>query len=498
MKPTVLIVDDEPAGRRVIESVLFAQGYELEFASNGREALQKAAALKPDLILLDLMLPEMDGMEVCQRLRSDRELAEVPVVVITALDDRNTRIACLDAGADDFISKPFDRAELRARVRTITRLNRYRLLHERDLITSWIAEKASDGYLQLHADDAILFANSRARFFLGLDMDASKPILETFMQTVSRQYHLHPESAWAGWPVTAGSAQNRYFVRPESTTAHEFWLEAAVFETRMAEGAPSTRIVRLRDVTADILNRRNTRSFGEAITHKIRTPATQMVASLDLLAKHAPKMSADDLVQFSSAALRGAKRLQDTLDRILRYSNLRPASEDAQGFCLRDMAALVQKVGGETGLEGVEITVSEESLVERRLTLSLQALEVVLWETLGNSKKFHPAQTPKVWVEAFLSGEAQMTLRISDDGVSLSPKQLASAWIPYIQGEKDFTGEMPGMGLGLSTVSAIVWGAGGSCRMMNRESGSGVIVELTLPIASVQTPPAINQAGGQR
>lgn len=497
MKPTILIVDDDPAGRKVIESVLFAQGYRLEYAASGREALQKAGELRPDLILLDLMLPEMDGLEVCQRLRSDPELAEAPVVVVTALDDRNTRIACLDAGADDFITKPFDRAELRARARSITRLNRYRLLHQRDLITAWIAEKASDGYLQLHADDMILFANSRARFFLGLEMDASKPVAETFFHAILRQYRPHPETAWAGWPASAGSVQNRYLVRPESATAHEFWLEAAVFETRITEESPQTRIVRLRDVTADILNRRNTRSFGEAITHKIRTPVTQMVASLELLAKHAPKMSADDLVQFSSAALRGAIRLQDTLDRVLKYSNLRPASEGTQGLCLRNITALIQKVSGEIGLEGVDIAVSEKSLA-KSLTLPLQALEVVLWETLGNSKKFHPAQTPQVRVEAFPSGDAQTTLRISDDGVSLSPKQLASVWLPYIQGEKDFTGEMPGMGLGLSTVSAIVWGAGGSCRMMNRESGGGVIVELTLPTADAPVSPDMDQAGGQR
>src|SRR4026209_1545389 len=181
MKPTILVVEDEPSGRKVIESILINQGYNIEFAANGREALKQASLLKPDLVLLDIMLPEMDGIEVCQHLRKDKELGEVPVVMITALDDRNTRIACIDAGADDFISKPIDRAELRARVRSITRLNRYRLLHERDLITSWIAEKASDGFLQLNAADQILYANSRARFYLGLDVDPTEPISDTFL-----------------------------------------------------------------------------------------------------------------------------------------------------------------------------------------------------------------------------------------------------------------------------------------------------------------------------
>lgn len=128
----VLIVDDNPMGRETLEDLLYGQGYTLAFAADGPEALQQAAALKPDVILLDVMMPGMDGFEVCRHLRADPHLAEVPVVMVTALDDSESRLRGLDAGADDFISKPFKRAELRARIKTITRLNRYRsLLEER-------------------------------------------------------------------------------------------------------------------------------------------------------------------------------------------------------------------------------------------------------------------------------------------------------------------------------------------------------------------------------
>ena len=486
MKPTILIVDDEPAGRKVIESVLINQGYNLEYASNGREALQQASTLKPDLILLDLMLPEMDGMEVCHHIRKDRDLAEVPIVMVTALDDRNTRIACLDAGVDDFISKPFDRAELRARVRSITRLNRYRLLHERNMITSWIAEKASDGYLQVRADDRILFANPRARFYLGLDRDQNQPIKGTFKEVVSRQYMLHPEPAWEGWPASAmNTTQNRFLVRPESQTAHEFWLEAALFETRAAEGGPLMRIIRLRDVTSDILNRRNTRSFGEAITHKIRTPVTHIVSSLDLLSRLAPQMSQADIMQFSNTALRGARRLNDTLDRILKYSNIQSLSGSADGLPLNELRSLVEKVSADIGIAPVTVTIATE-VEDARLSLPVQSLEVVLWEILGNSRKFHPSGKPNITIEAFCAQPGQVTLCLSDDGVSLSPRQLSIAMLPYYQGEKDFTGEAPGMGLGLSTVNAILWGVGGTCRIMNREVGAGVRVELTIPEARTE------------
>lgn len=125
---TILIVDDSPVGRETLEAVLYNQGYQLLFAHDGPQALAQAIERPPDLILLDVMMPVMDGFEVCRRLRATPLLAEVPIIIVTTLDDQKSRLQGLEAGADDFLSKPFNRLELRARVRTITRLNRYRHL----------------------------------------------------------------------------------------------------------------------------------------------------------------------------------------------------------------------------------------------------------------------------------------------------------------------------------------------------------------------------------
>ena len=134
---TILIVDDTPVGRETLEALLYKQGYTLAFASNGPETLVRAEELMPDLILLDVMMPGMNGFEVCSRLRENPITAEVPVIMVTALDDQTSRVKGIEAGADDFITKPFNRVELRARVKTILRLNRYRRLQdERSLLIS--------------------------------------------------------------------------------------------------------------------------------------------------------------------------------------------------------------------------------------------------------------------------------------------------------------------------------------------------------------------------
>jgi putative two-component system response regulator len=132
MTSTVLIVDDEYSGRQTLESVLDGDGYNIVMAENGFEALEKARSIQPDVILLDIMMPGMTGFEVCQKIRSDPLVAEIPIIVLTALDDRDSLLKALKAGADDFIAKPFDRYELRARLVGITKLNRYhKLVKER-------------------------------------------------------------------------------------------------------------------------------------------------------------------------------------------------------------------------------------------------------------------------------------------------------------------------------------------------------------------------------
>ncbi len=125
-QPRVLIVDDEPSSRATIEAMLSSENYELYFAENGTEALVMAAEIRPDIILLDVMMPGMNGFEVCKKFRAMPYLTEIPIVLVTALDDQESRMAGIKAGADDFVTKPFDRHELRLRVQNLTRLNQYR------------------------------------------------------------------------------------------------------------------------------------------------------------------------------------------------------------------------------------------------------------------------------------------------------------------------------------------------------------------------------------
>ncbi len=121
-KPRILCVDDEPINLKLYDAVLLPQGYDVLHAASGARALEIIANEKVDLVLLDVMLPEMNGYEVCCRIKGDPEWAGLPVVMITSLQERRARIQGIEAGADDFISKPIDQGEVLARIRGLLRL----------------------------------------------------------------------------------------------------------------------------------------------------------------------------------------------------------------------------------------------------------------------------------------------------------------------------------------------------------------------------------------
>ncbi len=123
-KPTVLVVDDHPASRMTAVALLSVEGYRVLEADSGPAALQAVHEGNPDLILLDVMMPGMDGFEVCRRLKQDEHTRLIPVVFITALNDRRARLRGIEAGGDDFLTKPFDQLELSARVKSLVHQRR--------------------------------------------------------------------------------------------------------------------------------------------------------------------------------------------------------------------------------------------------------------------------------------------------------------------------------------------------------------------------------------
>ena len=124
-KKKILVVDDEEQNIKLFSSLLRAEGYETDTAMNGREAVDKVKASSPDLVLLDIMMPDMDGYEACSLIRSDAASANIPVVIVTALSDRESKLRGLEVSANEFLTKPIDRVELILRVKNLLKIKEY-------------------------------------------------------------------------------------------------------------------------------------------------------------------------------------------------------------------------------------------------------------------------------------------------------------------------------------------------------------------------------------
>ena len=274
-KETILIADGEPLGRETLNALLMSQGYNLVFAASGPETLTKAAEVKPDLLLLDAIMPGIDGFEICQRLRADATVAETPIIMVTSLDDGASRLRGLEVGVDDFITRPFDMAQLRARVRTITHLNRQRRLRtlelqaERDR-TQAILEALGEAVIVTDVDGVIQYLNPAAVSLTGLGRDEALGQDWRLLQGEQTGAKLGDilqdvrtgQTTWRGEVVSTRKDGQLYDVA----------LTVAPLSTADSPDQPDGFVSVQRDITPLKKAERAKDEFVSNVSHELRTP----------------------------------------------------------------------------------------------------------------------------------------------------------------------------------------------------------------------------------
>jgi phosphate regulon transcriptional regulator PhoB len=181
MAREVLVVEDEPDIRRLVVLHLEREGFRCRTATTGSDALREVKAAAPDLVVLDLMLPEVDGLEVCRRLRRDTSTAGIPIIMLTAKSDEVDRIVGLEIGADDYVGKPFSPKELVARVRAVLRRSQ----------PSQATPVLTGGPITLDAARHAVSLNGQAIVLTPKEFDLLQALLEAAGRVLSREFLLN-------------------------------------------------------------------------------------------------------------------------------------------------------------------------------------------------------------------------------------------------------------------------------------------------------------------
>ncbi len=276
-KSVILVVDDQFQNIELLEAYLIPQGYEIVKASSGEEALEKLAQDQIDLILLDIMMPKMSGLEVLEKLRADSKTKAIPVVMVTALKDTEDKVKALEAGCDDFISKPFGKVELLARVKSILRISYYRRESEEKEKFKAVVDKVSDGIAICSPDYLIKDSNAAILKYLNITDPANVNLVEKLFTNYS--VPLSKEAL-----MDLGITHKTFdIVRQKTDSTEALYLEVNLNVIKNSSGELLSIVFILRDVTAartEELLKQNTLSL---ISHKLSKPLGVISGNLSLL-----------------------------------------------------------------------------------------------------------------------------------------------------------------------------------------------------------------------
>ncbi|MGA3006420.1 MAG: response regulator [Opitutaceae bacterium] len=495
---TILVVDDEVHSRTVLVNLLRQEKYLVITASDGREGLAAAAAHRPDVMLLDVMMPGLDGYEVCRLLRADPMLLHMPVLLITALTDRESRLRGLEEGADDFINKPIDSVELCTRLRSITRLNRFRRLSEERARFEQALACAPDGVVLTDTDGAVLYANNA---FCRLFEEGSPPseffdcLPEASRATLREQLRGLTETTTRVGPCETSVLRPR---RPgtilEITAAGLLWEEQTAWQFNIRD------ITEKKQLETQLLQAQRLELLGQlasGIVHDVNNLLSFIVGSSQLFQIEFPTVPSERLSAILTAAQRGAGLLRQLL--------LFARGEDGEMLPI-DPVLLVGEVAGmveQTFGRNIAVTIDLANDMPD-IVADANQLHQVLMNLCVNARDAMPQggslclsvsrRVVRPEEAAGLGTDAHagdfVVLSVRDTGTGMPPSVQARIFEPF------YTTKQTGTGLGLATVLRVLRRHHGFVTVESKP-GAGTCFACHFPLAPIPAPTPTAKTGSK-
>jgi signal transduction histidine kinase len=419
----ILIVDDEPLNLDLLEALLIPEGYALERAGSVHEAIEKISVMEPDLILLDIMMPVRSGFDALKNIRENEKTRAIPVILLTSLYDMESRIKGIDAGADEFISKPFDKAELLSRVRTLTKLSILRRqINEKEKLLN-VMELMGEGTAITDEKLDLKLINDTASEMIGL-----KDIHGNLKMFLEEKFN---------YTLDGGAPAGQFMIKRRKSEANNALFISSKFR-RMAGlgGDTDSYVFVFRDVTEEYRRNKMKNDFLSLISHKLMTPMTVINGYSKILGVLIPDPVQKNVLD---AMARNSSVMINLIQRILYFVEIENSFME-ESVNLLDLPALTARFSAlyEKPFELIDHT----GRVRVPFWMKIAAEELV-----DNSFKFNDKAKLVLEVTAVNGG-----LKFEDNGPGIPSEERKKVFEPFYQVYKSFSGNTAGAGLGLSIV----------------------------------------------
>jgi PAS domain S-box-containing protein len=516
-RETILLnINDNEANRYVVTRMLRAAGFQVREGGTGADALRLAAEVLPDLIILDVKLPDLSGIEVCRRLKAEPRTAGVAVLHLSANYIRpENKVEGLESGADGYLAQPVDASELLATVRSLLRIRRAEE-EARAAAVQWKStfDSLGDGVCLLDGEGRVMRANQALVELLGLSEEQvlGRPFEELMRAAAGTEAELPPScgavlSCHEETEVSLGGRWYRVAANPvegaEGTAVGAVRILTDITSRRELEDA-------LRQRAADLAEAdRRKDEFLAMLAHELRNPLAAITNALHLQAVTQPEGGESKSMRVMMRQSQHLARMVDDLLDVSRFNRghieLRRAPVDLRQVVQHSVEARRRALEEKELHLEVALPASESLWLEGDAT----RLEQVVSNLLDNARKYtEPGGHVFVGVTVERRGQArQAVLRVRDSGIGMSPELRARVFELFVQAQQQLARSSGGLGIGLTLVRRLVELHGGEVSAHSEGEGKGSELMVRLPLEAAQPvaapmpqapPPSTETPSGRR
>ncbi len=430
----ILIVDDEPVNIELLEALLGPEEYILIRAKDGEEALEILKNTTPDMVLLDIMMPGMSGYKVLEEIRKNEKTSIIPVILLTALADREHRIKGLKAGASDYISKPFDKTELVTKVKTLSTMSVLRRqINEKDKLIH-IMELLEEGIVVTDELFNIQHMNTHAREMRGL-----KGCGKNLGSFLAEKYRI----------IISGNPENFGFIMevPGTDTDTVSFMSARFSKAAEIPGTAGSYVFVLKDVSEDYGRNMMKKDFISLISDRLRAPLAIINGYSNLIATQPPH---EQLLELTKALIHNGRLIDNLIGRVLYFSELDNTYYADDYNDSRNIPVSEMDLKQTANMFEMAYKKQYELITEREIINVKKWQKTAIKEIMENAFKFNNQN--KLVLKVTVGPE---WLVIEDNGPGIDAAEREKVFEPFYQPDMDANIKNAGIGLGLAIVKRL-------------------------------------------